>query len=45
MDRPRDEVLPDATLSPDQNRGVGVGDALDNGAYLAHPWMTIEERC
>src|SRR6185369_5726591 len=44
MDRSGDEVLADPALATDQHRGVGVGDALDDGADGAHPGMTVEER-
>ena len=44
VDSTRDQILADAALAPDQNGGVGVRDALDDGTDRAHARMTIEKR-
>src|SRR2546426_90487 len=44
VNRPGDEILADAALAPEQNGGVGVGDAFDRPFDLAHRRTALEAR-
>ena len=44
MDGAGDQILPDTAFASDQDGGVGIGDALDDGADGPHARMTIEKR-
>jgi len=43
VDRSGDEVFADPAFATDQDRGVGVGNALDDRPDRSHPRVAVEE--